>query len=54
MKIIRNLLLSFALAFGLLGVFIVESTTVSAQETFDKTIETELKEINNENLDNRR
>ena len=52
MKIIRNLLLSFALAFGLIGVFIVESTTVSAQETFDKTIETELKEINNENLDN--
>ena len=52
MKIIRNLLLSFALAFGVIGAFVVESATVSAQETFDKTIETELKEINNENLDN--
>lgn len=52
MKIIRNLLLSFALVFGLIGVFVVESATVSALETFDKTIETELKEINNENLDN--
>ena len=52
MKIIRNLLLSFALAFGVIGAFTFESVMVSAQETFDKTIETELKEINNENLDN--
>lgn len=52
MRLIQRLLLSFTLVLGLIGGFALDFATVSAQETFDQTIATEIKEINNENLDN--
>ena len=48
----QKLVLSSVLVCGLLGGIAMERTTGYAQEAFDQIIETEIKEINNESLDN--